>query len=269
MSLNEPLESLRKALHQEIPEEKEIMALYELVKLAHLRVLTATIEKIKFDAEEKYNAAIKKQTEPLDDKIDLNGVSENLMSNSNQIHDSTYTNESINKSLNNKYCADLYMDCTGFSSLLLGKTLGVRYIDESENLPCNRAVAIPTHYKNPQEECHPYTKATTMKNGWRWTIPTYDRIGNGYVYSDAYCSKENAEKATAIKAQFLSTITHELRTPMYAVTGLTHLLLSENPTEEQKKHLDSLKFSGEYLLSLINNILDLNKLEANKVEVEE
>ncbi len=82
-------------------------------------------------------------------------------------------------------------------------------------------------------------------------------------------AKENAEKASMVKAQFLSTITHELRTPMYAVTGLTHLLLSENPTPEQKKHLDSLKFSGEYLLSLINNILDLNKLEANKVELEE
>jgi len=81
-------------------------------------------------------------------------------------------------------------------------------------------------------------------------------------------ARDNAEKASNVKAQFLSTITHELRTPMYAVTGLTHLLLSENPTEEQKKHLDSLKFSGEYLLSLINNILDLNKLEANKVEVE-
>ena len=82
-------------------------------------------------------------------------------------------------------------------------------------------------------------------------------------------AKENAEKASVVKAQFLSTITHELRTPMYAVTGLTHLLLSENPTAEQKKHLDSLKFSGEYLLSLINNILDLNKLEADKVEVEQ
>ncbi len=82
-------------------------------------------------------------------------------------------------------------------------------------------------------------------------------------------AKDNAEKASMVKAQFLSTITHELRTPMYAVTGLTHLLLSENPNEEQKKHLDSLKFSGEYLLSLINNILDLNKLEANKVEVEQ
>lgn len=82
-------------------------------------------------------------------------------------------------------------------------------------------------------------------------------------------ARDNAEKASMVKAQFLSTITHELRTPMYAVTGLTHLLLTENPTKEQKKHLDSLKFSGEYLLSLINNILDLNKLEANKVEMEE
>jgi len=81
-------------------------------------------------------------------------------------------------------------------------------------------------------------------------------------------AKEKAEKASLAKAQFLSTITHELRTPLYAVTGLTHLLLEENPKPEQKEHLNSLKFSGEYLLSLINNILDLNKLEANKVEVE-
>ncbi len=81
-------------------------------------------------------------------------------------------------------------------------------------------------------------------------------------------AKENAERASAAKVQFLSTITHELRTPLYAVTGLTHLLLEESPTPNQKEHLNSLKFSGEYLLSLINNILDLNKLEANKVEIE-
>lgn len=81
-------------------------------------------------------------------------------------------------------------------------------------------------------------------------------------------AKEKAEKASLAKAQFLSTITHELRTPLYAVTGLTHLLMEENPKDYQKEHLNSLKFSGEYLLSLINNILDLNKLEANKVEVE-
>lgn len=85
--------------------------------------------------------------------------------------------------------------------------------------------------------------------------------------SELTLAKENAEKASMAKAQFLSTITHELRTPLYAVTGLTHLLLEESPTESQKEHLNSLKFSGEYLLSLINNILDLNKLEANKVEI--
>lgn len=87
--------------------------------------------------------------------------------------------------------------------------------------------------------------------------------------SELTLAKENAEKASMAKAQFLSTITHELRTPLYAVTGLTHLLLEESPTESQKEHLNSLKFSGEYLLSLINNILDLNKLEANKVEIVE
>lgn len=80
-------------------------------------------------------------------------------------------------------------------------------------------------------------------------------------------AKENAENASMAKAQFLSTITHELRTPLYAVTGLTHLLLEESPTSNQKEHLNSLKFSGEYLLSLINNILDLNKLEAGKVNL--
>ncbi len=87
--------------------------------------------------------------------------------------------------------------------------------------------------------------------------------------SELVFAKEKAEKASLAKAQFLSTITHELRTPLYAVTGLTHLLMEENPKEYQKEHLNSLKFSGEYLLSLINNILDLNKLEANKVEVEQ
>ncbi len=80
--------------------------------------------------------------------------------------------------------------------------------------------------------------------------------------------KENAEKANRAKAEFLSTITHELRTPLYAVTGLTHLLIEENPSEAQKEHLESLRFSGEYLLSLVNNILDFNKLEKGNIEVD-
>jgi len=81
-------------------------------------------------------------------------------------------------------------------------------------------------------------------------------------------AKEKAELASKTKANFLSTVTHELRTPLYAVTGLSNMLLEENPRPEQVQHLKSLKFSGDYLLTFINDILQINKIEANKVEIE-
>ena len=80
--------------------------------------------------------------------------------------------------------------------------------------------------------------------------------------------KERAEIAAKTKTNFLSTVTHELRTPLYAVTGLTNMLLEENPKPEQMQHLKSLKFSGDYLLTFINDILQINKIEANKVELD-
>ncbi|MDO6766391.1 MULTISPECIES: tetratricopeptide repeat-containing hybrid sensor histidine kinase/response regulator [Cellulophaga] len=79
-------------------------------------------------------------------------------------------------------------------------------------------------------------------------------------------SRDAAVKAMETKTNFLSTVSHELRTPLYAVTGLTHLLLEENPSESQKEHLKALKFSGDYLLSFINDILQLNKIDADKLE---
>jgi len=80
--------------------------------------------------------------------------------------------------------------------------------------------------------------------------------------------KERAEIAAKTKSNFLSTVTHELRTPLYAVTGLTNMLLEESPKPEQIQHLKSLKFSGDYLLTFINDILQINKIEANKVELD-
>ena len=81
-------------------------------------------------------------------------------------------------------------------------------------------------------------------------------------------AKEKAELASKTKANFLSTVTHELRTPLYAVTGLSNMLLDEDPKPEQIQHLKSLKFSGDYLLTFINDILQINKIEANKVDIE-
>ncbi|RAV30532.1 response regulator [Sinomicrobium soli] len=80
-------------------------------------------------------------------------------------------------------------------------------------------------------------------------------------------AKDKAENALKVKARFLSTVSHELRTPLYAVTGLTHLLLEDNPRESQKEYLNSLKFSGEYLLNFINDILQINKSEANRLKL--
>ena len=79
-------------------------------------------------------------------------------------------------------------------------------------------------------------------------------------------ARDAAVQAMEAKTNFLSTVSHELRTPLYAVTGLTHILLEENPAEHQKDHLKSLKFSGDYLLNFINDILQINKIDAEKLE---
>ena len=92
------------------------------------------------------------------------------------------------------HSADLYIDCTGFSSVLIEKNLGVKFHSIENFLPMNRAVVIPTNYTDPETECFPYTKATTMDAGWMFTIPSFKRTGNGYVYSDRFISAEDAEK---------------------------------------------------------------------------
>ncbi|MEZ7497198.1 ATP-binding protein [Flavobacterium sp. Arc3] len=80
--------------------------------------------------------------------------------------------------------------------------------------------------------------------------------------------KEKTEKASKARSEFLSTVSHELRTPLNAINGITHLLLLENPRKSQLHYLSSLKFSGNYLATFINEILEINKIDSNKTEVE-
>ena len=81
-------------------------------------------------------------------------------------------------------------------------------------------------------------------------------------------AKEIAEEASLLKSQFISTISHELRTPLYGVVGITNMLLEEHKELSRSQHLSSLKFSARYLLSLVNDILQINKIEENKVVLE-
>lgn len=81
-------------------------------------------------------------------------------------------------------------------------------------------------------------------------------------------ANRKAEESSILKTQFISTISHELRTPLYGVVGITDLLLEEHKELASSPHLNSLKFSARYLLSLVNDILQINKIEENKVFLE-
>ncbi len=81
-------------------------------------------------------------------------------------------------------------------------------------------------------------------------------------------AKEEAERLSLLKTRFFSTVSHEIRTPLYGVVGLTSLLLEESKSEKQKEDLKSLKFSADYLLALINDVLQMNKMESNLVHLE-
>lgn len=84
---------------------------------------------------------------------------------------------------------NLFIDCTGFRSLLLGKTLGISYLDWSKWLPCDRALAVACE---PGAAFSPYTQASARTAGWQWRIPLQHRTGNGHVYSSAFVSDDEA-----------------------------------------------------------------------------
>ena len=86
--------------------------------------------------------------------------------------------------------ADLFVDCTGFRSQLLQQTLGVTFNSFADRLFNDSAVVFPTE-QEADIECQ--TQATALKHGWAWKIPLTSRNGNGYVYSSAFCSADEAE----------------------------------------------------------------------------
>lgn len=88
--------------------------------------------------------------------------------------------------------ADLFIDCTGFKSMLLAKALNEPFISLKHLLPNNSAWATRVQYTDKEAQLVGYTDCHAIDNGWVWSIPLWSRMGTGYVYSDEYVSDEVA-----------------------------------------------------------------------------
>lgn len=94
-------------------------------------------------------------------------------------------------------------------------------------------------------------------------------LQNSFTHQELIITKMRAENSEKFMQQFLANMSHEIRTPMNAVMGMTNILLDKNPTVEQETYLTTIRKSSENLLVILNDILDLSKIEAGKIELEQ
>ncbi|WP_316753173.1 response regulator [Pedobacter gandavensis] len=115
---------------------------------------------------------------------------------------------------------------------------------------------IYLHYYFFKVFTHNFNKLTTTKNELK------------ELNEKLRTTLEDLQSTSNARMDFLSTMSHELRTPLNGVIGISNALLLQNPRKDQTENLAVLKFSAENLLLLINDVLDFNKFESNKVELE-
>ncbi len=165
---------------------------------------------------------------------------------------------------------------------LIGKNAQQLFIDEEFNKTLE-----DEHKERGKGRASSYELRLNKKDGSKiWTIisgaPILDEngvlVGSMGVHYDITerkqleqeleLAKQIAEDARQAEKQFLANMSHEIRTPLNAIIGMTHLLYDTRPNKQQYEYLDILKTSADFLLSLISDLLDMAKIEAGRIEVQ-
>jgi len=168
-------------------------------------------------------------------------------------------------------------------SELKGSVVGNKFNGEKTDLAVFRNAKKAVNYKKPCDiEIALYRKNGTLLWVSVFNNPLFDDEGNVNrqlsIMTDITARKkaeqelirtrEEALQLSHAKETFISVISHEIRTPINAVIGMSRILLEENPAPSQLEHLNILKFSSENLLKLVNDILDFTKIETGNMLLE-